>query len=193
MATPQALEALHKTNEALKDIRAKLKPYLDLLNSEHKNANDNDTTTRSTNGEDNNKKESAHRIAVARIAVALSIGTLRYMGNRLRGIDQGRHAKDPLRQELDHMRKLLVALQKKGGSSITEAEAATTAAEAKKKATTKQTTELSSCLTTEKTAAVDASKNESGKEKRKSEGSVAPKDSSENPSPTTVDGKRRKR
>lgn len=49
----------------------------------------------------------------ASMAVALAMGTLRYMGARLRGLDRGRKPDDPLRQELNTMRKRMVALQKK--------------------------------------------------------------------------------
>jgi hypothetical protein len=50
---------------------------------------------------------------LAQTAVALSLGTLRYMGARLRGLDQGRLPNDPLRQELNNIRQLLVRVKKK--------------------------------------------------------------------------------
>ena len=42
----------------------------------------------------------------------VAIGTLRYMGARLRGFDQGRKKDDPLRVELDKIRAKLVELKK---------------------------------------------------------------------------------
>lgn len=42
----------------------------------------------------------------------MAIGTLRYMGARLRGLDQGRKKDDPLRMELDKIRAKLVELKK---------------------------------------------------------------------------------
>jgi hypothetical protein len=42
----------------------------------------------------------------------VAIGTLRYMGARLRGLDQGRKKDDPLRMELDKIRAKLVELKK---------------------------------------------------------------------------------
>jgi len=92
MASLETIQALEKCNDAIQVIREKLKPLLKVL--------EEDTAT-------------AKQRAMAQAAIALSIGTLRYMGARLRGLDQGRKHDDPLRQELNHMRKLLVQLQKK--------------------------------------------------------------------------------
>jgi hypothetical protein len=59
-----------------------------------------------------------HRRAEAEAAVALAVGTMRYMGARLRGSDAGRKRGDPLRAELDRMRAALVSLrQLEGGAS----------------------------------------------------------------------------
>ena len=59
-----------------------------------------------------------HRRAEAEAAVALAVGTMRYMGARLRGSDSGRKRGDPLRAELDRMRAALVSLrQLEGGAS----------------------------------------------------------------------------
>ena len=57
--------------------------------------------------------------ATAMAAVALSLGTLRYMGARLRGHDVGRRKGDPLRAELDGMRSALVSLRElEGGGGV---------------------------------------------------------------------------
>jgi Skp family chaperone for outer membrane proteins len=90
MTKPNHIAAFQSVKESLTNIRKELKPFVRKLDSD-------------------NPEEKAQ----AQSVVALSIGTLRYMGARLRGKDQGRAADDPLRQELDQMRKVLVALEKK--------------------------------------------------------------------------------
>ena len=122
--TEKSIQALEKTNEALQQIRIKLQPFLERydLSSSAKRP-----------------KTAAQRQqrALHQAAVALSLGTLRYMGARLQGLDKGRRSDDPLRQELNQMRKLLVSLQEKAkkGSKKTKAAAAVqqTKAEASKK------------------------------------------------------------
>lgn len=88
MATKEALEGLKKTGAALAEIKMQLKPFLDRLETAEGKA-----------------------LAQAQAAVALSVGTLRYMGARLRGLDQGRKADDPLRQELNEMKRVLKAVE----------------------------------------------------------------------------------
>jgi hypothetical protein len=92
MATPKAIEALVKTKEAVAGIKRRLHPVLERL---HDDTLDDPTR--------------AH----AQATVALSIGMMKYMGARLRGLDQGRHPEDPLRQQLNNMRRVLAAVQKK--------------------------------------------------------------------------------
>ncbi|KAL7558062.1 hypothetical protein ACA910_009249 [Epithemia clementina (nom. ined.)] len=94
MASQTSLDALAKTDEALKEIQLKLRPFLQILAP-------------------NSGIHDPNRIALARTAVALSLGTLRYMGNRLRGSSEGKNPKDPLRLELNRMRQILVQVQKK--------------------------------------------------------------------------------
>lgn len=102
MATPTALKALQDTQEALVEIRRKLQPLL--------------TTLQQTD-----ETSSADDRAVAQAGVALTMGTLRFMAQRLRGskgsLPNGQA--DPLRQELNRMRKLLVQVQKKASKSST--------------------------------------------------------------------------
>jgi hypothetical protein len=93
MATPKALDALNKTKEALVTIKDRLQPVLQKLN------------------EDAFEKESV--TAQAQATVALSIGMMKYMGVRLRGLDQGRKADDPLRKELNKMKLVLAEIKKK--------------------------------------------------------------------------------
>ena len=92
MATPKALEALQKTKEALAGIKSKLEPVLAKLQD--------DSLERGTR-------------AQGHATVALSLGMMKYMGARLRGLDQGRKPDDPLRQELNNMRKVLAELKEK--------------------------------------------------------------------------------
>lgn len=89
MATKEALEGLEKTGNALKEIKKQLKPFVERLETAEGKA-----------------------LAQAQAAVALSVGTLRYMGARLRGLDQGRKPDDPLRKELNEMRRVLTAVEK---------------------------------------------------------------------------------
>lgn len=128
-----SLEPLHKTIEALKEIKSNLLPFLRLLK-------DDDDCRRSKTKQspkkkkkrsnpddfdDMDKKQSSttsqiltpHKRAEAEAAVALAIGTLRYMGSRLRGLDRGRKKGDPLRVELDKIRGMLVSLRKLEESS----------------------------------------------------------------------------
>ena len=89
MTKPEHIDALESTKIALALIRKELKPFVRQLDS-----------------------DDAAKKAQAQSVVALSIGTLRYMGARLRGKSQ-KGKEDPLRQELDQMRKVLVDLEKK--------------------------------------------------------------------------------
>jgi hypothetical protein len=89
MATKEALEGLEKTGKALIEIRKQLKPFIVKLETAEGKA-----------------------LAQAQAVVALSMGTLRYMGARLRGLDQGRKPDDPLRQELNEMRRVLTEVEK---------------------------------------------------------------------------------
>jgi len=124
-----SLDPLHKTLESLKEIKLALLPFLRILKSDrsHNSKSTSASTPASKNNESSNKKRSRpdddddkisscpaltpHRRAEAEAAVALAIGTLRYMGARLRGLDQGRKKGDPLRMEMDKIRGMLVALR----------------------------------------------------------------------------------
>lgn len=93
MSGPPDLKPLKQVKTALADIKTQLKPFLQLLK----------------------KKESdLQQRAQAHAVVSLSLGTLRYMAVRLAGKDEGRKEDDPLRQELNQMRKVLVEIEKKG-------------------------------------------------------------------------------
>jgi len=100
MSNKVALGSLKKTNNAILSIRKALLPFLDILSNNSKLRQKPSVT------HDSNSAE----IAEAEAAVALTIGTLRYMAARLEGRDKGPKSNDPLRLELDKMRKILVTL-----------------------------------------------------------------------------------
>mgnify|MGYP005840697751 CR=1 FL=1 len=113
MATPESIDALCKTREALKEIKKQLEPFLLELSVEDITENDDLVEGSSKKFSRSQKQENKKKAVTASMAVALAMGTLRYMGARLRGLDQGRKADDPLRKELNQMRKLMVTLQKR--------------------------------------------------------------------------------
>mmetsp|Transcript_19671 Transcript_19671/g.29186 ORF Transcript_19671/g.29186 Transcript_19671/m.29186 type:complete len:141 (+) Transcript_19671:146-568(+) len=84
------IKDIQKTKDAISMIKKELKPFVSRLDS-----------------------DDATKKAQAQAVVALSIGTLRYMGARLQGKDEGRKKDDPLRQELDQMRKVIIQIEKK--------------------------------------------------------------------------------
>ena len=123
--TNPSFDALHKTVSALKEIRTSLIPFIQVLKDDNddvgtgsaKNKSDSPSKkkkrSRDNNTNSNDKQLlTPHERAEAKAAVALAIGTLRYMGNRLKGKDEGRKKGDPLRMELDNIRSLLVQLRK---------------------------------------------------------------------------------
>jgi hypothetical protein len=81
---------LKSTSEALIKIRKELKPFVKLLDS-----------------------DDGEQRAQAQAVVALSLGTMRYIGARIKGKDEGRKQDDPLRQELNQIRSVLVQIEKK--------------------------------------------------------------------------------
>lgn len=131
-----SLDPLQKTLNSLRDIRAALLPFLQLLKDDDASVSDRNFKAKSATQKPSNKKRSRpaagkdvddgeneksstkphrltpHRRAEAEAAVALAVGTLRYMGARLRGQDRGRRKGDPLRAELDRIRGMLVSLRK---------------------------------------------------------------------------------
>jgi hypothetical protein len=115
------LQPLHKTLHALKEIRSSLLPFLKLLRddddvkktTDEKKKKDGSSNISSSKDKTPLKQQlTPHKRAEAEAAVALAMGTLRYMGGRLKGLDKGRKKGDPLRKELDQIRGLLVSLRK---------------------------------------------------------------------------------
>jgi hypothetical protein len=90
MSNTKHVNALKSTSEALIRIRKELKPFVKLLDS-----------------------DDLERRAQAQAVVALSLGTVRYIGARIRGKDEGRKQDDPLRQELNQIRNVLVQIERK--------------------------------------------------------------------------------
>jgi hypothetical protein len=90
MATTKSLTSLEKSKEAVLVIKEKLLPVLRLLT-------------------DDKFGEATGR---AQASVALSIGMMRYMGTRLRGLDQGRKPDDPLRKDLNNIKRVLAKTKK---------------------------------------------------------------------------------
>ena len=96
MATPKSLSSLEKSKDAILLIRKRILPVLERLgNNEFGEATDR-----------------------AKASVSLSIGMMRYMGARLRGLDQGRRPDDPLRKDLNNIKRVL-AKTKKSNSPVT--------------------------------------------------------------------------
>jgi hypothetical protein len=112
MSIEKSVQPLHKALDAIESIQQALSPFLDVLNDYNTTKNEKrsyyDTTTNKTTP---SKKYSIQQVIEAQTAVALSIGTLRYMAARLKGQDKGRNKNDPLRMELDKIRKTLVTLR----------------------------------------------------------------------------------
>ena len=97
MATTKSLTSLEKSKEAVLVIKEKLLPVLQRLT-------------------DDKFGEATGR---AQASVALSIGMIRYMGTRLRGLDQGRKPDDPLRKDLNNIKRVLAKTKKSKAAAVT--------------------------------------------------------------------------
>ena len=107
--TKPAIEALQKTIESITSIKTALVPFLKVLKND--NQTSHSSSKKISNIRSNNEQLSPYKKKEADAAVALAVGTLRYMGERLKGLDRGRKKDDPLRQELDKIRGMLVSLK----------------------------------------------------------------------------------
>ena len=110
------IDPLLKTIESLKEIRSALLPYVRLLNAGGRKRKRHDDKI--IDEDACTTKLPPHQRAEAEAAVALAMGTLRYMGARLRGSDVGRKKGDPLRIELDKIRGLMVSLRELEKKSV---------------------------------------------------------------------------
>ena len=88
--TSKSLTALKKSKEAVSIIKEKLIPVLERLSDD-------------SFGEETGR---------AQASVALSLGMMRYMAARVRGLDQGRRSDDPLRKDLNNMKRVLAKITK---------------------------------------------------------------------------------
>ena len=88
--TSKSLTALKKSKEAVSIIKEKLIPVLQRLSDD-------------SFGEETGR---------AQASVALSLGMMRYMAARVRGLDQGRRSDDPLRKDLNNMKRVLAKITK---------------------------------------------------------------------------------
>ena len=112
MSNETSLLPLQKTCESLKKIQETLTPFLDLVDR-YNNQQQTAGTNNKDKDKDNDQKIDLYQITEAQAAIALSMGTLRYMALRLKGQKSKGSAKsDPLRMELNKIRKTLVELRK---------------------------------------------------------------------------------
>lgn len=96
-AVEKQVQALQKTQQALAKIKKALKPFLITLQKQNQ-ADDDDTIA------------DPYKQAEVEAAISLAIGTLRYMATKLSGCSI--KSSDPLRMELNKMRKMLQLLKK---------------------------------------------------------------------------------
>jgi hypothetical protein len=151
MATPKALDALKLTKEALVGIRQRLKPVLQRLT-------------------DNECEETTSE---AQTTVALSIGMMQYMGARLRGLDKGRKPDDPLRKELNNMKRVLAEIKKKHSTQKKPTEKPSTTTEtppAKSQSAKDKTKDKTAKETDEKKQNTPKTPTSSDKKKKKEKG-----------------------
>lgn len=94
--TSDHINSLEKTKTAIDTIKERLQPVIDKVN-------DDDFGVYS---------------GQAHATVALSIGMLKYMAARLQGKDHGRKADDPLRSELNNMKRVLAEIKKKTAEKV---------------------------------------------------------------------------
>jgi regulator of replication initiation timing len=112
MPNNDALIPLQRTSECLNKIRENLTPFLELLDRYHNQQKNGNGSSSSASKKKGAVKFDKQEITEAEAAVALAMGTLRYMAHRLKGNARGQKKNDPLRLELDKMRKTLVAVKK---------------------------------------------------------------------------------
>jgi hypothetical protein len=155
MATPKALDALKLTKEALLGIKQRLQPVLQRLT-------------------DNEFEETTSQ---AQTTLALSIGMMRYMGARLQGLDQGRKPDDPLRKELNNMKRVLAEIKKKHSTQKKPAEKPSTTTEtppAKSQSAKDKTKDKTAKETDEKKQSTQNTPASSEKKKKKGPNSDRP-------------------
>jgi hypothetical protein len=100
MSTQKSLTALEKTRDAVVEIKKRLRPVLERLKEDNTfDSTESSTTAATSSGE-------------VQATIALSVGMMRYIGARLRGLDHGRKQDDSLRIDLNKMKKILAEIKK---------------------------------------------------------------------------------
>ena len=122
MSDTKSLAALNKTKDSITQIRKHLQPYLELVHRYHQQQHDSGSISHTTRNEQ--QKIEQYQITEAETAIALSIGTLRFMAERLKGKkdkvvncssnspNKNGNNSEALRMELDRIRKTLMELRK---------------------------------------------------------------------------------
>ena len=136
MATTKSLKSLEKSKEAVLAIKEKLLPVLQKLT-------------------DDKFGEATGR---AQASVALSIGMMRYMGARMRGLDEGRKADDPLRKDLNNIKRVLAKTKKASAGKKSEKTPSKSTDQPTKDPAKKSTKESGSELRKEKQSAIGSHK-----------------------------------
>ena len=165
------LQPLQKTQKAISKIQQTLQPYLNLLQTyqnahSKRKASSSSTTTATTN----QRIPTLHQVTEAQAAIALSIGTLRFMAARLKGqTNRGTMKGDALRLELDKIRTTLVELRKLAppNTVMTTTTSSSRSDGSTKTQTKKSTKRLSKAKQIEKLAKQEA--NEKRKDAKKDE------------------------
>jgi hypothetical protein len=123
MSDESALLPLQQTHESIVRIKQTLDPFLSILRNYHCKCNNKDKIKKKNDKQskpavENSRKEiqsswtvDYHKIIEAEAAVALAIGTLRFMAFRLKGQVRGKKRNDPLRMELTKMKEMLSQVQ----------------------------------------------------------------------------------
>lgn len=160
MSESSSLVPLKKTYESLKKIQETLIPFLELVNRYYQQQKEINGGGGSLLSKDTDsvqgKKIELFQITEAEAAISLSVGTLRYMAFRLKG-QKSDGKNDPLRLELDKIRKTLVELRKlKKKISSSKNDSTSTSSPSPKKKDEKNSTSVTNTV------------GSSGKKKRKS-------------------------
>ena len=155
MSTPN-IDALKKTSDALTNIKQKLQPVIEKLNDDDDDGFDKHTPQ-------------------AQATVALSIGMLKYIGARLQGKDQGRKPDDPLRKELNNMKRVLAEIKKKARTSSTASSSSSTTTTTT--TTTSKKSELPTTSSSKETSTPSSKGDTISRKKRKSSDSNSDKKS----------------
>jgi hypothetical protein len=116
MSSNNAISTLEKVTESIDAIQEQLLPFLDVLRKhtvQEQQSSADSSRSKSTSSSAafvHSNDISRHSKAEAQAAVALALGSLRYMDAKLRGSNCSQDPNHPLRVDLDKIRKALVDL-----------------------------------------------------------------------------------